>query len=208
MISKQEVSLDILTGYLPEGTFRKVQYYLAHFRVDLTITRKRNSVLGDYRFPDRTSGHRITVNGDMNRYAFLLTLLHELAHLMAFERYGNRVAPHGAEWKSTFRRVLLQFTGKGYFPEDVETAIKNYMINPAARSCVDEDLIRVLRRYDPVQEGKCFVEDLKEGERFYASDGRIYRRGNKIKKRYECRNISNRKLYLFSPVYEVKRVEK
>ena len=27
------------------------------------------------------------------------TLLHELAHLVAFHRYGTRIAPHGAEWK-------------------------------------------------------------------------------------------------------------
>lgn len=205
MISKREVALDTLAGYLPEGTYPKVHYYLIRYKVDLTITRKRNSVLGDYRFPDKKSGHRITVNGDLNPYSFLLTLLHELAHLVAFTFYGNRIQPHGKEWKKTFSNILSHFTGQGYFPPDVEAAIKKYMINPAARSCADEDLIRTLRSYDPPKAGVCFVEDLEDGERFLANDGRIYQKGKKIRKRYECRDVKNRKTYLFSPVYEVVR---
>ena len=208
MISRQEVSLDILAGYLPEGTYEKVRKYLIRYRVHLTITRKRTSVLGDYRLPDRTQGHRITINGDLNRYAFLLTLLHELAHLMAYVYYGKRIAPHGAEWKQTFRDILVEFTDKGYMPKDVEQAIKKYMHDPAARSCVDEDLIRVLKKHDPYTQDFCFVEDLEEGEWFLASDGREYRRGKKIRKRYECVDVRNRKKYLFSPVYEVRRVGK
>lgn len=208
MISKQEVSLQILSGYLPEGTFDKVLRYIVKFKVELTITRKRNSVLGDYRLPYGAYGHRITINGDLNRYAFLLTLLHELAHLVAYVDYGTRIAPHGQEWKNTFRRILTGFTDKGFLPDDIEQAIKKYMRDPAARSCVDEDLIRVLKKHDPPVNGHCFVEDLEEGEWFKAIDSRIYSRGKKIRKRYECTDVRNRKKYLFSPVYEVKRVDK
>lgn len=208
MISKKEVSLDALSVYLPPGTYEKVQKYLIRYKVQLTITRKRNTVLGDYRMPDRTQGHRITINGDLNRYAFLLTLLHELAHLMAYVYYGNRITPHGVEWKLTFREILKGFLGKGYMPIDVEQAITRYMQDPSARTCVDEDLIRVLKRHDPPLHGFCFVEDLQEGEWFLASDGRRYKRGKKIRKRYECVDVSNRRKYLFSPVYEVERVNK
>lgn len=207
MIPKHEVSLDALSTYLPEGTYNKVARYLVRYKVHLTITRKRNSVLGDYRLPDHDQGHRITVNGDLNQYAFLLTLLHELAHLQAYVYYGHRIAPHGQEWKRTFRNILKEFTDKGYLPDDVEQAIKKYMLNPAARNCVDEDLIRVLKKHDPPLHGFCFVEDLDEGEHFLASDGRQYRRGKKIRKRYECVDVRSRRKYLFSPVYEVKKVE-
>lgn len=208
MIPKKEVPLDTLSGYLPDGTYEKVQKFLIRYKVHLTITRKRYSVLGDYRLPDGDQGHRITVNGDLNRYAFLLTLLHELAHLIAYEYYGLRIAPHGMEWKKTFRRILIDFTGKGYMPPDVELAIKKYMQDPSARSCVDEDLIRVLKKYDAQMHNFCFVEDLEEGEWFLATDGRTYSRGKKIRKRYVCSDVHNRKKYLFSPVYEVKRVKK
>lgn len=208
LIARQEVSLDILSGYLPEGTYEKVQKYLIRYKVHLTITRKRNSVLGDYRMPYREQGHRITINGDLNKYAFLLTLLHELAHLLAYVYYGKWISPHGQEWKNTFREILVEFTDRGYMPGDVEQAIKKYMLDPAARTCVDEDLIRVLKKHDPPLHGYCFVEDLQEGDWFLASDGREYRRGKKIRKRYECMDVRNRKKYLFSPVYEVKKIER
>lgn len=208
MISKQEVSLNVLSGYLPEGTFDKVMKYLMQYRVELTITRKRHSVLGDYRLPYQAEGHRITVNGDLNRYAFLLTLLHELAHLIAYVNYGTRIAPHGIEWKNSFRKILNGFTDKGFLPDDIEDAIKKYMRDPAARSCVDEGLIRVLKRHDPPVNGLCFVEDLQEGDWFKAQDNRIYCRGKKIRKRYECTDVRNRKKYLFSPVYEIRKVNK
>lgn len=200
--------MSLLSGYLPEGTYERVQKYLVRYKVQLTITRKRNSVLGDYRMPDRLEGHRITVNGDLNKYAFLLTLLHELAHLEAYVHYGRRIAPHGLEWKTTFKSILSGFTDRGYLPDDVEQAIKKYMQDPSARSCVDENLIRVLKRHDPPQHGYCFVEDLAEGECFLAADGRQYRRGKKIRKRFECTDVRNRRKYLFSPVYEVKKLER
>ncbi|MGH2644137.1 MAG: SprT-like domain-containing protein [Chitinophagaceae bacterium] len=208
MIPKKEVPLDILSGYLPDGTYEKVQRFLIRYKVHLTITRKRYSVLGDYRLPEGNEGHKITVNGDLNRYAFLLTLLHELAHLVAYDYYGLRIAPHGVEWKKTFRRISVDFMDKGYMPLDVEAAIRKYMQDPSARSCVDEDLIRVLKKYDAQLRNFCFVEDLGEGEWFVASDGREYCRGKKIRTRYMCMDVSNRKKYLFSPVYEVKRVKK
>lgn len=208
MISKKEVPLDILSGYLPKGTYEKVQKSLVRYKVELTITRKRYSVLGDYRMPDGDQGHRITVNGDLNRYAFLLTLLHELAHLIAYEQFGVRIAPHGQEWKKTFSRMLSSFVNQGFMPPDVEIAVKKYMQDPAARSCIDEELIRVLKKYDHSVEDRCFVEDIEEGEWFIASDNRIYSKGKKIKKRYICTDIHNRKKYLFSPVYEVQKAKK
>jgi hypothetical protein len=207
VIPRQEVSLNLLSGYLPEGTYEKVQKYLVRYKVQLTITRKRNSVLGDYRMPDNTGGHRITINGDLNRYAFLLTLLHELAHLEAYVYYGRRISPHGTEWKISFKKILAGFTDRGFMPADVEQAVKKYMQDPAARSCVDENLIRVLKKHDPPQHGYCFVEDLEEGSLFLAADGREYRRGKKIRKRFECTDVRSRRKYLFSPVYEVKRID-
>lgn len=199
--------MNLLSGYLPEGTYEKVQKYLVRYKVQLTITRKRNSVLGDYRMPDRTGGHRITINGDLNKYAFLLTLLHELAHLEAYVYYGKRISPHGQEWKISFKKILTGYTNRGFLPDDVEQAVKKYMQDPAARSCVDENLIRVLKKHDPPRDGYCFVEDMEEGAIFLAADGRQYRRGKKIRKRFECTDVRSRKKYLFSPVYEVEKIE-
>jgi len=204
----REVPLQSLAGFLPEGTFEKVLPFLLQYKIHLTVTKERQSVLGDYRYPDRHRGHRITVNGNLNPYAFLLTLVHEIAHLVAFLQHGYRIAPHGAEWKKTYRDLLLPFLGQGYLPPDVEQVVQAYGSNLKATSCTDEDLMRVLHRYDKRPEHHCLVEDLEEGALFRTRDQRIFRKGPKLRKRYQCEDAKSGKVYLFSPVYVVERVTK
>ncbi|HVI45647.1 MAG TPA: SprT-like domain-containing protein [Chitinophaga sp.] len=201
---KQEAPLHALASYLPDGTFGQVMDFLTIYKVHLTITRERQSILGDYRHPDgRGKGHRISINGSLNKYAFLLTLLHEIAHLTTFNKYGNRVAAHGKEWKQEYSFILRDFVGKDLLPHDVETAVRQGMNNPAASSCADEHLMRVLRNYDKKKETHFLVEQLQLDQLFKTKDGRIFRKGEKIRKRYRCEEVASRRIYLFSPVYEV-----
>jgi SprT protein len=202
-MAKQEAPLLQLQDYLPEGSFEGVLYYLQHYKVHLTITRERSSVLGDYRHSYMGKNHRISVNGSLNKYAFLITLLHELAHLFTYERFGHRVQAHGAEWKNEFSKILAQFILKKVFPADIEKTLMLTLQNPAASSCADEKLLRVLYRYDVKKDGALLVEQLAEGDLFVIKGGRIFRRGEKIRKRYKCTEVQTGKLYLFSPVYEV-----
>ncbi|HEX2607969.1 MAG TPA: SprT-like domain-containing protein, partial [Flavisolibacter sp.] len=101
-MAKKEAPISKLQDYLPSNTFEAVHLYLLHFKVHLTIAKERKSILGDYRHRTGNQNHRISINGNLNTYAFLITLLHELAHLLQFEKYGNRVAAHGKEWKNLF----------------------------------------------------------------------------------------------------------
>jgi SprT protein len=206
-MAKEQAPLHALQQYLPEGSLEDVVYYLQHYKVHLTVTRDRSSVLGDYRHSHLGKNHRISVNGGLNKYAFLITLLHELAHLFTYERYGNRVQPHGLEWKNEFSKVLAQFILKKVFPPDVEKALLQTLQNPAASSCADEKLLRVLYRYDVRKEGMVLVEQLPEGALFAIKGNRLFERGNKIRKRYKCTEMATGKQYLFSPVYEVEWVQ-
>ena len=106
---KQEVPLQALSDFLPPGTSDPVLGYLNQHGVHLTISRARKSVLGDYRNRYQHQPHRISVNGNLNPYAFLITLLHELAHLLCHVRHGHFVKPHGAEWKQCFKETLAPF---------------------------------------------------------------------------------------------------
>ncbi len=200
------VALEFLKKYVPEGTYPLVASYLTRYKVSLTITRRRRSILGDYRRPHNGHGHRISINGDLNKYAFLLTLMHELAHLQAFESYGPHIAPHGKEWKHVFRLFLRQLDLSVVFPVDIARAVHHYMKNPAARSCSDDQLVRSLRKYDAPRPGSCLVEDLSEGDHFLTPGGEPFRRGRRLRKRYECRSLRTGHLYIFSPLYEVRKV--
>jgi SprT protein len=200
---KQEAPLHQLKQYLPEGAFDDVAHYLQHYKVQLTITRERSSVLGDYRNSFAEKNHRISVNGNLNAYAFLVTLLHELAHLFTYERFGHRVSAHGKEWKNEYSKVLAQFLLKKIFPADIHKALLKTLQNPSASSCADVSLLRVLHQYDAKKEGVMLVESLPQGALFKIKGGRVFKKEEKVRKRFKCVEIATGKVYLFSPVYEV-----
>ncbi|TCZ74544.1 SprT-like domain-containing protein [Flaviaesturariibacter aridisoli] len=203
-MSKQEAPLSALARFLPPGTYEPVSAYLNQHTVHLTVARTRKSVLGDYRHRHRGEAHRISVNGDLNTYAFLITLLHELAHLLTFEEFGNRVPPHGAEWKRSFGQLLAQFIQHNVFPEDIRSALERTLHNPAASSCADEVLLRTLRRYDARPADLVLIESLPPGTLFETPDGRVFQKGEKVRKRHRGTEVSTGRVYLFSPVYEVR----
>ena len=201
-MSKQEAPLQQLKQYLPKGSFDEVSHYLLQYKVQLTITRERRTVLGDYRNSVAGKNHRISVNGNLNPYSFLITLLHELAHLFTYERFGHRVQAHGPEWKNEYSKVLAKFLLKKIFPADIQKALLQTLQNPAASSCADTSLLRVLHKYDQ-KEGFLLIESLPPGAVFKVSGGRAFRKEDKVRKRFKCVEISTGKVYLFSPVYEV-----
>jgi len=204
---KERVPFEQLKQYLPEGSFEDVLSYLLHYKVQLTVTRQRQSILGDYRHAHAGKNHRISVNGNLNAYSFLITLLHELAHLFTYERFGNRVPSHGKEWKQEFGKILVEFLSKNIFPDDVANTLARSLHNPAASSCADEHLLRVLKKYDPVKIGHVLIEQLTPGNLFKIKGDRIFKKGEKIRKRHKCMELSTAKWYLFSGVYEVEIIE-
>jgi hypothetical protein len=203
---KKQVPIGQLSDYLPPGTYEPVLGYLRQYKVHLTVARERKSVLGDYRHRTREDNHRISVNGNLNKWSFLITLLHELAHLLTFEQFGNRVPAHGKEWKRVYGQLLAQFLQQNLFPEDIKTELVRSLHNPAATSCAEDDLLRVLRRYDVKQGHSRLVEELAANALFRTSDGRVFQKGEKLRKRFKCSEVKTGRVYLFSPVYEVEEV--
>lgn len=201
---KQQAPLDYLKRWIPGAAAPLILEYLNHYQVHLTITRERKSVLGDYRHATRDQNHRISVNGNLNSWSFLITLIHELAHLVTFMEYGNRVQSHGKEWKAVYRKMLEEFIKLSIFPSDILAALKKNLHDLPASSCADEGLMRVLRGYDEKAGDLLLVEQIPEGACFSLEDNRVFRKGKKLRKRYQCMELATGKLYLFSPIYEVR----
>lgn len=201
---KREAPISDLQHFLPPHTLEAVSSYLKKYHVHLTVARERKTILGDYRHRTNEKNHRISVNGNLNTYAFLITLLHELAHLLTFETYGNRVQAHGKEWKMAFAQLLQQFLQSQVFPPDVAAALLQSIQNPAASSCADAALLRTLKQYDKKAGTLVFVESMPEGAVFETHDRRVFKKGEKLRKRFKCMEIATRRIYLFSPVYEAK----
>ncbi|HEY4290939.1 MAG TPA: SprT-like domain-containing protein [Puia sp.] len=203
-MAKNEAPLDYLRRWIPSAAAPLILEYLNHYQVHLTITRERKSVLGDYRHATRDQNHRISVNGNLNHWSFLITLIHELAHLVTFMEYSNRVQSHGKEWKTIYRKMLEEFIRLSIFPADILAALKKNLHDLPASSCADEGLMRVLRRYDENPGELLLVEQIPEGACFSLEDNRVFRKGKKLRKRYQCVELATGKLYLFSPIYEVR----
>lgn len=202
-MAKERVDFSELIPYVPAGSYESVLHYIYLYKVQLTIAKQRQTILGDYRHACKGKGHRISVNGNLNRYSFLITLLHELAHLFTYEKFGNKVSSHGSEWKREFGIILEEFIIKKIFPPDLEAVLLRSLRSPSASSCGDEKLLRQLKQYDVKQSGSFFVEQLAVNALFMIKGGRVFLRGEKIRKRYKCKEISTGKFYLFSAVFEV-----
>ena len=203
---KKEAPIGQLQNFLPPGTYSAVLEYLQFYKVHLTVAAERKSILGDYRHRTHFTNHRISVNGNLNKFSFLVTLLHELGHLLTFEQFGNKVMAHGREWKMIYGKLLEQFIRDKIFPADIERELVASLRNPAATSCAEDGLIRVLRKYDDAKSDIRLVEEIPGEGIFRCRDGRIFKRGEKIRKRFRCVEIKTGRVYLFSPVYEVEIV--
>jgi predicted SprT family Zn-dependent metalloprotease len=192
----------ILSRYIPEAAASLLAEWVHSFDFKLKIKRSRKSKYGDYRQPIAGKNHQITINHDLNPYAFLLTLIHEVAHLVTFEKHGNTVKPHGEEWKQAFKELMHPIMRLNVFPEDVRQSIVSYMQNPAATSCADLHLMRVLREYDTEKSKVIHLEELPL-DALFIHNGREFRKGIKRRTRFLCLETATRRQYLFSPLAEV-----
>lgn len=194
-----------LERFLPEGCAPIVADYICDYNVKFKISKPRQTKLGDYRKLPEDNYHRISVNGDLNKFSFLVTTLHEFAHLTTFEKYGHRIKPHGKEWKEEFQKFLVKFINQGIFPKSLETALMNYTINPKASSCSDPNLLKELRKHSKV-ESEPLLEELANGDLFLFQN-RIFEKIQKRRTRIKCRDVQKDKFYLINAVAEVKRVQ-
>jgi len=197
----------VLAQYMPPAAAPLIGRWIDYFKCEFKISRNRNSKFGDYRAPHGDKGHRISVNYDLNAYAFLVTTVHEFAHLHTWNQHKHKVRPHGMEWKENFKKMMQPFFEQAVFPPDVQQAITRYLNNPAASSCSDLNLYRALRKYDAPKPSVLTVEKLPFKAMFKLKDGRVFSKEEQLRKRFKCIEVNTRRIYLFSPVAEVELVE-
>ena len=193
-----------LSKYMPDAAAPIISQWINDTVCRFKITKSRSSKLGDYRAPFRGNPHQITVNHDLNPYAFLMTTVHEFAHLKTYQDFKGTVKPHGEEWKNNFKSLIQPFLKLNVFPADIVVAINAYMQNPAASSCTDLNLYRILKKYDKeVSSVFKVIEELPEQSIFKMKNGRTFQKMEKVRKRYKCLELATKKMYLFHPVAEV-----
>lgn len=193
---------EVLLKYLPEHAVEPVFELIKTNSVHLKIVNERVTRHGDYR--RHPSGkHQITVNANLNKYRFLITLVHEIAHLAAFEKYGRNIKPHGNEWKITFQRLMIPFIRPEIFPNSVLPLVANHFRNPTASSDTDARLAFALKQFDERKPDIYFMHEVPSGSYFRIKNGSVFQKKGLRVKRYECLEVKTGKLYLFNANAEV-----
>jgi hypothetical protein len=194
-----------LGDHVPLESLTHLNQLIDKNEIDLKMVNERVTRHGDYR-KLLNGNHQITINRNLNKYRFLITLVHEIAHLEAFKAYGRFIKPHGKEWKRTFQRLMLPLMNPEIFPHDLLPLIAVHFKNPKASSDTDSALSLALKQYDPPND-KSFIFEIPLGEKFRLYNGRVFERGKKRVKRYECLELATGKTYIFNPNAEVEYIK-
>ena len=193
---------DILAKYLPEHAVDAVFELIKMYGVHLKIVNERVTRHGDDR-RDAGGYHIITVNSNLNKYRFIITLIHEIAHLAAFEKFGRNIKPHGDEWKLTFQRLMVPFIRPEIFPPVLLPLLARHFRNPKASSDTDATLALALKQFDEKTSEKSYIFEVPYGAHFRIYNGKVFQKGAQRVKRFECVEVSSGKIYLFNPNAEV-----
>ena len=195
------MSISLLEKYLPNHCLPYLKEWFADYAIHIKITKGRNSKLGDYRKMADQS-HQITLNSTLQPQLFFFVLTHELAHLLAFDNFGNRISPHGAEWKSTFSKMLSESIS--VYDEDLKPIILKFLKSPKANFMASPDLVRYFHIEDYEDESS-YIEDLEIKDQFTYRK-QIYIIEEKRKKNYLCTQLKTDKKYIFKPLARVEKI--
>lgn len=195
------MSISLLHSYLPPETLPYLQKWFGSHLLHIKVTRDRKSKLGDYR-KMRDGSHQISLNTTLQPQLFFFVLTHELAHLLAFEKYGHRIAPHGTEWKNIFRLMILESIA--VYSADLQPLLLKFSASPKANFMSSTDLVRYFHIEDYEDESS-YIEDLQINDEFIYREQPYLLQG-KRKKNYLCRQLGSNKLYVFKPLARVEKI--
>tara|TARA_B100001939_G_scaffold335819_1_gene338202 strand:+ start:57 stop:641 length:585 start_codon:yes stop_codon:yes gene_type:complete len=182
-----------LETYIPINLVLYVRSLVENERIDFRVVNQRSTKHGDFRFSNERC--IITINKTSNKYRFLLTLIHELAHYFVFKK--NKLAkPHGLLWKNKFQSLLNPILNEDFFPINLITELIDHMKNPKSSFCYDVNLSKKLDLFDNTND-TVYLDQLNDGDFFYYRNLGRFKKINKKRKRYLCLRIDNSKNYLF-----------
>jgi len=160
---------------------------------ELKITRARQTKVGDFTSRNTKAHPRITLNIDLNPYLFLMTYVHEVAHLRVYLSHGSRVDPHGTQWRTTFTDLMVPLLWEEVFPDEILHELRRHMINPKASSYADAVLTEVFRKFD--KNPAVTLSQVPEGS-IFKLQGRWFRKGKLRRTRVLCRELQSKRDYL------------
>jgi SprT protein len=196
---------DVLKPFVPEASFTVVSKWIQMYPLQIKITAARVSKLGDYRSPHgKSTFHKISINRSLNKYSFLITFAHEFAHLLCYVKHSNKVSPHGKQWKQIYKELIFELLESNIFPSEIEYELTRTVLGAVyASSTSEKELQKVLSEHNTQEETGVLLEELEENTKFTIHNARVFKKGKKIRTRYKCYCITNKRWYYVSPIARV-----
>lgn len=205
----------ILQRHVPTTAVEYCQSLWDKYQFDFVVTRPRSSKFGDFR-GHPSQREKITINGNLNPFNFLITYLHEIAHLEVYRGYKRKQPAHGDAWKKHFQHLLVPVMNEATFPANVLQPLLHYARNPKYSTAADVALMSALRTHDPVPvglppqtppRGLVQVSHLDEGDVFRLNQ-KVFVRGTLRRTRVVCTEKHTQRLYTVAAHALVEKLEK
>lgn len=193
MDEKRQHFIDTLSRFVPTHFAPYLADCILNANIQFKIVPGRKTKLGDFRTSPLQKKPIITVNGDLNPYSFLITSLHELAHLDTYREHGWRVAAHGTEWKAAFRERLLPVLESEALPTELQKVLWKSWTQLKASSGTDLHLSRALKAFDKQETNT--LESLPLHAEFLLNQKR-FKKGQLRRTRYLCTEIGTQRIFL------------
>ena len=190
----------IISKYICAPAVQIVNYWMHRYPFKFNIVNPRSTKFGDYRYVPQVDSHTITINNDLKGDAFLFTVLHEIAHQHTQIMYG-RVQPHGKEWKSCYKNLLLQALSNDAFENP--KLILECLDSIKSSSVYNQDIFKAL--YSSKDENEVYLEELRNQSLFIFNKV-MYMKLTQRRSRTLCLNMENNKEYLISNLASVLEV--
>lgn len=196
--------LEVFKRYLPE---KSVPYCYALWKehgIQFTISRPRKSIYGNY--CRRNGVHFISVNGNLSPELFLVTFLHEVAHLLVCKELKYRTKPHGPEWQQAFRGLMKPMLDQQVFDPEITKCLARHLKKPSATSCADPEMHRLLLGDKDIKHPyEAQINTLASGDVFLFRN-QTFRVIRMVRTRIECKRESTGAVYRFQPTANVVKV--
>jgi hypothetical protein len=197
--------VQMLQGRVPEPSLAYCLQLWADTPFRFKLRKSRQTKVGD--FSCRPGAvPQITVNDDLHPYTFLITYIHEVAHLHVYRVFGHRVEAHGAEWKKRFQQLMEPVMHEGVFPARLLEGLRTHMADPMASTFSDPAITRLLRSYDQRASQLTLLSDIPEGS-IFSLNGRWFRKGKVRRTRVLCKEVHSKRNYLVPVDVPVQNVQ-
>lgn len=205
MKNKKELSLQ-LAPFLPACAVDYVVSFFFNYKVKFIISKSRKTKHGDYRAPYHGLPHQISVNGSLNKYHFLITTLHEFAHLITYEKYGSNVNAHGKEWKSTFKSLLLPILKMNDIPYEIRLALSEEIDHLKASTSGNTKLYKAINAFNTQHVSMHYLTDIPVEQPFILN-GKTFKKVKLRRTRYLCTELNTNRSYLIPKIAQVQIIE-